>query len=315
MQAKPEKCVVIPGGDSGMVQMPMRTYFLAFLPLNILIALFPACVAAQTAGDAAEFHARVAALYSFEPHRLKPDEMDAKSNELDKFWDAAKQNPGKTLPLLRVELKNQQNSAFFAYDGSKLLLSLSNDAADQRLALQGLPRADLRGVQHTDYLRTVQWLAAKGYDTTVAAMRILDYPGFSAFIVQHALTLAQNYSLIYMLAPMEDSRYLTPLMARLDSEPDMESQKSVLLALWYTATPEATAKMERFRTDESKSKESRDYAGELLARKMSGVGSMSFSSVETLKEDRRKVMSRPISDEALAEFDHLTAKIIAKQQN
>jgi len=37
------------------------------------------------------------------------------------------------LPLLRAELANLANPAFFFYDGSKLLFSLSKDKADQAL--------------------------------------------------------------------------------------------------------------------------------------------------------------------------------------
>jgi hypothetical protein len=285
-----------------------------FFSLIFAALLFPAFAVAQVADNATEFHSRIVALYSFDPHKLTKDEMQTKSAELDKFWDAAKKEPEKTLPLLRAELKDIQNPPFFAYDGSKLLLSLSENPADQQLALKCLPRADLKGVQGTDYLTTVHRLAAKGYDSTQAALRILDYPDFSAFIAQHSLKLEQHGSLIYMLAPMEESRYLGPLMARLDTESDLKSQKSILMALWYAATPEAKARMERFSTDQSKPAESRNYAKELLGRKVPVPDAVSLPSLEKLREDRREVMKRPISDEALIEFDQLTAKIIAKQQ-
>jgi len=44
-----------------------------------------------------------------------------------------------------------------------------------------------------------------------------------------------------------------------------------------------------------------------------GLGSFSLSSAESLREERRKIMQRPISDEALIEFDQVTFKLIAKQ--
>jgi len=289
----------------------------AYLTFSILASaavLFPVVAVGQVAGDAAEFHARVVSLYSFDLQKLTKDEKQAKSADLDKFWEAAKKDPAKTLPLLRAELKDTQNPTFFAYDGSKLLLSLSESPADRQLALKCLPRADLRGVQGGDYLLTVHGLAAKGFDTTEAAMRVLDYPDFSASIAQLGLKLEQHGSLIYMLAPMEEGRYLGPLMARLDTESDLKSQKSILMALWYAATPEAKARLERFSADQSKPDESRNYARELLGRKVPVPDAVSLPSLEKLREDRREVMKRPVSDEALIEFDQLTAKIIAKQQ-
>jgi hypothetical protein len=44
-----------------------------------------------------------------------------------------------------------------------------------------------------------------------------------------------------------------------------------------------------------------------------GRDSFSSPSAQSLREERRKVMHRPISDEALIEFDELTSKLIAKR--
>jgi len=71
--------------------------------------------------------------------------------------------------------------------------------------------------------------------------------------------------------------------------------------------------MKRFSEDHVKSAERRKYALELLARKPSLFSCLTLSSEKSLREERRKVMSRPISDEALYEFDALTGKIMAKQ--
>ena len=262
--------------------------------------------------DGSAFHARVVSLYSFEPHKLTSEQIEAKSKALDVFWNEVKANPKQYLPLLRAELRDASNSPFFAYDGSKLLLGVSQDQNDRALALEAIPRADLKDLQHTDYLRTVHWLATKNLDTTKAALRILDYPDFKAFIVQHALTLGQDYSLICMLFPMPDSTFVGPLVDRLKTEQNVVSQKSILLALWYSMTPEAKAALARFVDDASKPKEARDYGRRLVARKPPASGMPALPSVEQLKMERQKAMRR-ISDEALIEFDRLTVKLLAKQ--
>ena len=43
-----------------------------------------------------------------------------------------------------------------------------------------------------------QMVCHNGFDTREAAFRVLAFPDFKAFIPQHALTLGQNYSLIYI---------------------------------------------------------------------------------------------------------------------
>ena len=275
----------------------------------LLIAAVPAIADPISQPD---FHSKVVELYSFEPHKLASAEMQAKSGQLDQFWAMVKADPPNTLPLLRRELETPSNSAFFFYDGSKLLLALSTDRSDQALALRSIAKADLRGVQRSDYLNTVHWIASKGFDTREAAFRILAFPDFKAFIPQHALTLGQDYSLICMLFPMDETRFVSDLATALSAERSPQTQKSLLLALWYTATPAGNAAIKAFANNPDNQSEATTYATSLMER-TTGLGSFSLSSAESLREERRKVMQRPISDEALIEFDQLTAKILAKQ--
>ncbi len=285
--------------------------------LLLLLVLAPFFVFSKSALAASvpesDFHSKVAAIYSFEPYKLKEAEMKSKSEQLDEFWSFVKADPKSNLPGLRKELANPSNSAFFFYDGSKLLLSLSKDRSDQELALRSIPKADMKGLQTTDYLLTVHWFAQNGFDTREAAFRILADPDFVAFIPQHALTLGQNYSLIYMLFPMDESKFLTDLAARLLVETNVQSKKSLILALWYTVTPSGNAAIRKFINDPKNSEETKVYARELLARKFPTLSGVSFATNGSLKEERRKLMQRPISDEALMEFDNLTAKLLAKQ--
>ena len=169
-----------------------------------------ASAAAETISPA-DFHSKVVSLYNFEPRALGTADVPVKSAQLDEFWSFVKVNAPQALPLLRAELSDPSNSSFFFYDGAKLLLSLSKDKSDQSIVLRSLPKADLRSVDHTDYLITVHWFARNGFDTRQAALRILDFPDFEAFIPLHALRLGQNYSLIYMLFPTKESVFVGDL--------------------------------------------------------------------------------------------------------
>ena len=277
---------------------------------SLLVLLVGSCLAHAQSPAASDFHAKVVALYSFEPHKLQRAEMQAKSSELDRFWAAAKADPSSTLPLLRGELKNPTNSAFFFYDGSKLLLALSTDRSDQTLALHAIAKADLNGIQGGDYVRTVQALGSKGLDTREAAFRILAFPDFKAFFSQHALTLGQDYSLIYMLFPMDEALFVADLSTRLAAEREVRTQKSLLLALWYTMTPAGDVALKAFADSRGKPAEATAYAKSLLDR-IKHPGSPSPSSAQSLREQRRNVMQHPISDEALIVFDQLTTMLIA----
>ncbi|MDF2446644.1 MAG: hypothetical protein K0S46_1880 [Moraxellaceae bacterium] len=283
-----------------------------FLLAGLLSLLNASQAQAQAQSAAgAEFHTRVTTLYSFQPHKLDKEQIIAKSAELDTFWEHAKANAPEVLPLLRDELANPDNPSFFAYDGAKLLLSLSEDKADRELALRALPRVDLKDVNNSDYLVTMHWFARNGFDTREAALRILDFPEFKAFIPQHSLTLGQNYALIYMLFPLQDIPFEQDLITRLETERDARSQMSLLLALWYTATPAGHAALKGFSEKAGLDAEVAKFARRLLERRP--AASLSLTAVKALREERARVMQRPISDEALMEFDSLTTKLLAKQ--
>jgi hypothetical protein len=283
----------------------------ASLLLAGLLSLFNAGQALAQSAAGAEFHSRVMALYSFQPHKLDKEQIIAKSAELDTFWEQAKANTPAVLPLLREELAKPDSPSFFAYDGAKLLLSLSEDKADRELALRALPRVDLKDVNNSDYLVTIHWFARNGFDTREAALRILEFPEFKAFIPQHSLTLGQNYALIYMLFPLQDIPFEQDLIARLEAEHDVRSQKSLLLALWYTVTPAGHAALKTFSEKAGRDAEVAKFSRGLFERRP--AVSLSLSSVKSLREERARVMQRPISDEALMEFDSLTSRLLAKQ--
>ncbi len=275
----------------------------------IALALL-ACTGAQAQTSPADFHAQVASLYAFHPHTLTTAEVNAKSKELDAFWSEAKADPTHVLPLMREELERTRSPDFFAYDGAKLLLSLSTDKSDRELALASMPKADLLDVDNTNYLKTIHWFASQGFDTRAAAFRVLAYPDFKAFIPEHSLALGQDYALVYMLYPIEGVAFDQDLIDRLATEQDPRAQRSLLHATWYLMTPASMSALKAFGERPGVDPALAGFAKEL--RTSSSGLSFSLSSAETLRNERRKMMQRPISDEALIEFDSFTMKLLAK---
>ena len=114
-----------------------------------------------------------------------------------------------------------------------------------------------------------------------------------------------------MLFPMPESSFVDELIKRLKTETNLQSQKSLMLALWYAATPPSAAEIDRFISTPAASADAAKYASDLRARHVNPVGST--ESVLSLRAERQKVMQRPISDEALEDFDALTLKILSKK--
>ena len=181
------------------------------------------------------------------PHTLSSAQIDQKSGLLDQFWTKAKSQRGVYVPELRRELADFSNPPFFLFDGSQLLLSLSDAPADRKIVLSAIAHTDLRDLQLKDYFLLVQRMAAQGEDTIAAAFHILPEPKFQVFIPQHSLTLAQDYCLVYMLLPTNQDFWVQPAIERLRAETDVTAQKSLLLLLWYAQTPDSDKATQNFR--------------------------------------------------------------------
>ena len=175
--------------------------------LGLLLTPF---VAAEEQAPAAQSDLRteIQQTYNFQPHTLNHQKLLEKSKTLDQFWANATSQRDVYTAGLRHELTDFSNPPFSLFDGSKLLLNLSKDPADRKIVLAAISRCDLRDLQLLDYFYLVHDMAAKGEDTTAAAFHILEEPKFQIFIPQHSLTLAQNYSLVYMLIPTDQAFWL-----------------------------------------------------------------------------------------------------------
>lgn len=196
--------------------------------INSGLALLLLLIAISHASQSDSIHQQILQTYNFHPHLLSKQETNEKSAALDQFWTQAKAESSLYLPALRQELGDFKNPPFFLYDGSALLLSLSNTPEDQRIALAAMAHCDLRDVQSRDYFLQVHRMATSDEDTTAAAFHILEQPKFTVIIPQHALTLAQDYALIYLLLPTNMDYWLHPAIDRLKTDPDKTAQKSLL---------------------------------------------------------------------------------------
>ena len=284
-----------------------------------LILIFVPLIASgkQASAGNSDFHTEIRKVYDFQPHTLTDRQIQEKSQALDQFWAKAKSQREVYVAGLRKELADFNNPSFFLFDGSKLLLSLSNDPADRRVVLAAISRCDLRDLQLLDYFYLVHDMAAKGEDTTAAAFHILEQPKFQIFIPQHSLTLAQNYSLVYMLLPADQGFWLAPAIDRLRKESDETAQKSLLLVIWYAQTPESDNAITEFSADSSKTSASRAYANQLANSKdkiSRAIRAAAASSTEQSLRAARRERMKAVSDEALYDLDDYTLKIIAKRK-
>ena len=297
----------------------MRTLFLRCHLVAVLavstIGFKGRLVFAQTTPTS--IHQQIQQTYDFQPHTLTSAQITEKSAVLDRFWTKAKSEPMVYVPALRGELADFRNPPFFLYDGSMLLLSLSDTPASRKVALAAIAHSDLRDVERKDYFLQVHRMAGLGEDTTAAAFHILEDPDFKVFIPEHVLTLGQNYALVYMLLPTNQGYWLQPASDRLRNERNEAAEKSLILVLWYAQTESADEAIAAFAADPSKPVGARDYAKQIIhakdkigAKERAEALAFSASSLRQKRQERMKA----VSDEALIDLDDYTVMLAAKRK-
>jgi len=266
-----------------------------------------------------EFSEEIDSLYNFAPHKLSKGEIEQKSGLLDVFWKKVRKNPARYKPLLRNELNTNNHTPFFFYDASMLLLSISDNKKDKLLVLRSIQKTDLDDIKNTDYLLTVFRLSVEGFDTSDAALHVLESPDFKAFIVQHSLTLGQDYSFISMLMPVNESKYINKAIKRITTETNEVAIKSLIKLFWYADTPEALKAIANIANNNKYSTRLRKLSNDILSEDMlkQDIAKEKLEklydelqidedrSYSDLKELRKKRFNR-VSDEALIELDQIT---------
>lgn len=274
--------------------------------------------------DIATLRADIRATYDFEPSTMTFDEQARRAPGLTKFWDRYDKNSGPYHEALISELRADSNRELLYCDGGMLLLAKSSLPEDEKLGIASLRKCSLAEIQHTPYFYTLHRLAVRGTDTFDLQIRILSKPKYSAFIVQHALTLGQDYAFLYPFLVQQESVYVPRLIALLARETDATAQKSIVRALWYAATSEAesavraaaynTSLSELVRADVRRLLEGLNAVrgwqeGDSTLKRVRDMVKVSSSTTESELRAKRRERMRAVSDEALHDLEAYTALI------
>ena len=253
----------------------------------------------------------IAATYNFSPSALNDSQREEKVPALDRFWTLVKGDTQTYLPLLRAELQNNGHQPFFYYDGSSLLLSLTDNSADKKLAIEAIAKCNIADISPRIYVQTLNKFALDGYEVTTPAMKILFEEKFSFFLPKHAMTFNQGYCLAYMLLPQKQSHYVDTLI-RIFPTVSSSSQMSIITTLWFGYTCKGDAFLKSISDDSTVAKEVSKYAKRILGYQL---GKERGAYIETLSaervEDMRKESLTRFSDEYIEILD-MTTKVLRK---
>lgn len=254
-------------------------------------------------------------IYNFQPSKLSDKEQQSKFPALDKFWEKVKKDTSTYLPQLRTELKQNGHNPFFYYDGSGLLLSLSQSTPDRELAVQAITKCDLADISQKIYVTTLNSLAQADINVTPAAVKILRDDKFSFFIPEHAMTFNQGYCLTYMLLPQKNDSYVDTLISIFPTI-STTSKKSIITTLWFAYSCKGDDFLKSVMTNQAMEKEVREYA-----KKIMGYTKLTKDQQEYIKavgkehlDEMREMSLQRFSDEAIGELD-LTTRVMRSEKN
>jgi hypothetical protein len=161
----------------------------------------------QATSSSGDLHGEIQRVYNFQPHTLNDAQIAQKSALLDEFWTKAKSQREVYVPGLRRELADFSNPAFFLFDGSKLLMSLSKDPADRKIILSAIAQSDLRDLQLKDYFLLVHKHGGSGRRHDCCR---ISHPGATEIPSVHspALLDAGAGLLLDLYAVADQSRFL-----------------------------------------------------------------------------------------------------------
>ncbi|MES2649288.1 MAG: hypothetical protein V4717_20585 [Bacteroidota bacterium] len=254
-------------------------------------------------------------IYNFQPSKLSDKEQESKFPALDEFWNKVKGDTSNYLPQLRAELMQTGHNAYFYYDGSGLLLSLSDTKSDKNIAVKAIAKCDLSDISRKIYVSTLNKLAQDGIDVTEAAVRILYEDKFSFFLPQHAMSFNQGYCLTYMLLPQKNNKYVDTLISMFASI-SKTAKILVITTLWFAYLCKGDNFLQSVMTDQTLDKDVRAYA-----KKLMGYTKLTHDQEDYIKnigkenlDDLRESSLQRFSDESIEELD-MTTRILRNDQN
>lgn len=271
------------------------------LIITLFLALFVNFTFGQTlSGD-------IDRIYTFKPGKLSDKEQETKLPALDGFWDKVKSDTTKYLPQLRYELSQALHNPFFYYDGSALLLSLSQAYTDKELAVKAMAKCDLDDISPKAFVTMLSRLAQEGIDVTLAAIKILNDDQFSFFIPQHAMTFNQGYCLTYMLLPQKTNHYVDTLISKFPTVSTV-SKKSIITTLWFAYSFKGDDFIKSIMVNQSTVREVSEYAKRIMGNTKLTKDQKQYLKMigkENLEVIREMSLQR-FSDEAIEELDMTT---------
>ncbi len=190
-------------------------------------------------GQCDSFNQTIKQTYNFKPARFTDVQRNAKSAELDQFWNQVRQSSAVLVPCLRKALKEDSSPSFFSIDGSMLLVAIDPSAASKALQVREFISADLDGTDLEFWVKTMARRGVEGFDTSEAGAKWLSYPNAKYNLSMHGgFPIGSFLGAVFIFGGMDED-LATPVLARIANQVGHPHRDDAIAILSSQATPAA----------------------------------------------------------------------------
>lgn len=177
--------------------------------------------------------------YGFKPSKLTSEQIESKSNELDKVWNLVDKNPKVLLPCLVSEIHIRKDDSFFRFNASNLLYKHDPSVKTKELMIETYSGADLADINLRYWLPYMAKFGEEGLDVTKAGQTWLRFPKPVYYLPQHGpRPIDKGVGALAIFGSMDES-VATPVLAKLASEENTDFRSIAIWLLVKQATSDS----------------------------------------------------------------------------
>jgi hypothetical protein len=210
------------------------TIIVVFMGL-LLVTLHEGSASAAIDSACVELQRDKSTIYGFHPSQISEKEREAKSAQMDRFWELVKSQGQPGIDCLKQLIVAEQQDGFFVFDAASLLLSLDTSTTSLEVVSSGIAKADLKDLDSSSYIRTTVFLLHRGMDITPLVEHYMTAPEVKGFVPLHAMTLDRETGALFMYGSMPILSADQSLIRMLNSkESSTRTAAAALLSLSLT---------------------------------------------------------------------------------
>jgi len=190
-------------------------------------------------GQCDSFNQIIKHTYNFKPANFSDAQRNAKSAELDQFWNQVRQSPAVLVPCLRKALREDTSTSFFSIDGSMLLVDIDPSATSKALQVREFIDADLDGTDLEYWVKTMARRGVEGFDTSEAGAKWLSLKDPKYYLKMHGGFPVDSFLGAVFIFGSMDEDLATPVLLRIANQVAHPHRDSAIAILSSLATPAA----------------------------------------------------------------------------